>query len=274
LLSLHGEWGLAGWQWLFLMEGLPAILLSVVVFFCLADTPAKARWLTPEERVSIQTRLEADRVALGGAEHHGLLRALLDPRVLLLGFCNLCIMFSGYAITLSAPAVLQAATLWSTTKIGFTMALIAVLGTLTMLFNGWHADHQRERHLHTFVPLAALAVACVVIGTSSVAWIAVLAYGVIFTGQTALQATFWLIPTDVLHGRSAAIGVAAIGSIGMVGGFIGPYAMGLARDYTGSYSAGLVAVALPYATAAVILLVMRQRHLVNRTTLLAAALVS
>src|SRR6185436_18921678 len=105
-------------------------------------------------------------------------------------------------------------------------------------------------HFHTAIPLAQIAGAFLAMGLSIAPWIVVPAYVVLFTSQNAVQATFWLIPSDVLHGRSAAVGVAAIGSIGMIGSFIGPYAWGVARDLTGSYQAGLLSLTAAYLIAA------------------------
>jgi ACS family tartrate transporter-like MFS transporter len=258
LLTLHGQFGLSGWQWLFLVEGIPAILLSAIVFFALPDSPATAAWLTDSERAWIQKRLAADRDALGAVEDHRLARALLDPRVWQLGICNVLIMATTYAFTLSAPAVIQGSTRWSATEVGFVMSMTGLLGVVSMVLNGWHSDRRRERHLHTVIPLVLMASAFLSMAWSSAPWIVVPAYALLFMSQNAVQATFWLIPSDVFHGRSAAVAVAAIGSIGMIGAFLGPYAWGMARDFTGSYQAGLMGLVLPNLAAAAIVLVVRR----------------
>jgi MFS transporter, ACS family, tartrate transporter len=264
LLNLHGRFGLAGWQWLFLVEGIPALLLSAVVLFGLPDGPAQAAWLTDDERTWIHHRLSADRAALGGVTDHSVARALLDPRVWQLGICNLLILGSSYAFILSAPAVLQGSTQWSATEVGFVVSITGLLGAVAMMLNGWHSDRHRERHLHTAIPLMVIAGAFLAMGLSIAPWIVVPAYVVLFMSQNAVQATFWLIPSDVLHGRSAAVGVAAIGSIGMVGSFIGPYAWGVARDLTGNYQAGLLWLVLPHLAAAAIVLVVRHSGRLTR----------
>ncbi len=257
LLNLHGYYGLSGWQWLFLLEGLPAVVLGAVILLYLPESPAKAKWLTNDERSWILQRLAADKAALGNTPQHGLLRTLMDPRVLKLGFCNFCIMFSTYAFTFSAPAVLKEATRWDTTSVGLMMSLAALLGAAAMALNGWHSDRRRERYLHVVVPLALMASAFVVLGTSTFTGVLIAAYVLVVICTHGVQAAFWLIPSDALHGRAAAIAVAAIGSIGMIGAFIGPYAWGLAKDYTGSYQGGLLAVAVPFIASAVVLLRVR-----------------
>jgi ACS family tartrate transporter-like MFS transporter len=264
LLNLHGQFGLAGWQWLFLVEGLPAVILSAVILVALPDSPAHAAWLTDDERTWIQERLSADRAALGTVTDHSLSRALLDPRVWQLGISNLLILGSSYAFTLSAPAVLQGATQWSATRVGFLVSVTAVFGALAMVLNGWHSDRSRERHFHTAIPLALMAGAFLAMGSSTAPWVVVPAYVVIFAGFSAVQAAFWLIPSDVFHGRFAAIGVAAIGSIGMMGSFIGPYVWGVARDSTGDYQAGLLSLTLTHLVAAMIVLGVRYAARSNR----------
>jgi ACS family tartrate transporter-like MFS transporter len=274
LLNLDGQLGLAGWQWLFLVEGIPAVLLSAVIVVGLPDSPAQAAWLSDDERGWIQERLSEDKAALGPVTEHSLVKALLDPRVWQLGICNLLILGSMYAFTLSAPAVIQGTTQWSATQVGFVVSLTGVLGALAMVLNGWHSDRSRERHLHTAIPLALMAAAFAAMGSSIAPWIVVPAYVVWFISAIAVQASFWLIPSDVLHGRSAAVGVAAIGSIGMVGSFVGPYAWGFARDFTGSYQAGLLWLVFPHLAAATIVLVLRHRGRSTRAVSLAVATTS
>jgi MFS transporter, ACS family, tartrate transporter len=230
LLKLHGQFGLAGWQWLFLVEGIPAVVLSAVIFVILPNHPAEAAWLTDDERAWILRRMSAEKAALGTGTDHRLGQALRDPRVWQLGICSCFILGSGYAFILSAPAVLQGATQWSATKVGFMMSLTGVLGALAMVLTGWHSDRSRERHLHTAIPLGLMAGAFLAMGLSNDPWVVVPAYVLWFIAGNAVQAAFWLIPSDVLHGRTAAVGVAAIGSIGMVGSFLGPYMPGGWRE--------------------------------------------
>jgi MFS transporter, ACS family, tartrate transporter len=185
LLQLHGRFGLAGWQWLFLVEGIPAVVLSGVILVALYDSPTQASWLTDDERTWIRQRLSADKAALGTGTDHSLARALLDPHVWQLGICNLLILGSSYAFILSAPAVLQGATHWGTTQVGFMMSLTAVVGALAMVLNGWHSDRRRERHFHTAIPLALMAGAFLAMGLSIAPWIVLPAYVVWFTSANA-----------------------------------------------------------------------------------------
>ena len=259
LLGLGGHFGLAGWQWLFLVEGFPAIVLAAVILTVLPNTPAQAPWLTDQEREWIENRIGAEQASSSAADESGWLRAFLDWRVVSLGICNICIFGASYAFNLSAPTVLKGVTHWTATQIGLLMSGTALLGALAMLFNGFHSDRHRERYLHTAIPLCFVACATVCIGLSETTWGIVPAYIVSTVFYAGAQAAFWLIPCDSLRGKTAAVGLAAVGSIGMLGAFIGPYAWGLARDLTGSYKVGLLSTAVSYFSAAALLLLIRHR---------------
>jgi ACS family tartrate transporter-like MFS transporter len=258
LLGLRGLFGLAGWQWLFLAEGLPAVVLSLVLLVSLPDSPAQARWLEPSERAAIEHAVAVDRNSPAAAADHGVVGALANPMVWLIGVAFLCIQCAGYALNFSAPTILQGATHGSPTAVGLLVAAVALLGAGGMIFSGWHSDRRRERHLHLTAFLLVMAGAQVALGISTSAWTVVPAYAVALVFFYAVQSVVWLIPSDVLRGRAAAGGIAAMGSIGMFGGFIGPYAFGLAKDHTGSYQAGLLWLAVPYLVAAGIVLFLRR----------------
>jgi ACS family tartrate transporter-like MFS transporter len=128
---------------------------------------------------------------------------------------------------------------------------------LSMLVTGWHSDLRRERRLHLAAAAGLLVVAFGAMAASSTPAVTIAAYMAVFVGVYAIQATFWLLPSDVLHGRSAAVGVAAIGSIGMIGAFAGPYAWGMAVDATGGFRAGQIALAAGFALVAGLVLSLR-----------------
>jgi ACS family tartrate transporter-like MFS transporter len=241
-----------------------------VFLVALPDGPRDARWLTEEERQWIHTRIAADQAAYGCAEHDGLIGALTDRRVLILGFCSLCIIGTSYAFNLSAPAVLDAATHLGVARVGYLMALSGVLGAIAMVWNASHSDRRKERRWHVAIPLALTALAYLAMGVSGDPRMVVLAFVVTAIGSFAVQAVFWSIPGEMLMGRSASVGVAAIGSISMFGAFIGPWAWGVARDQTGGYRLGLVSLAVPLLTAAAIVVLGARRR--ASSTALAASL--
>jgi ACS family tartrate transporter-like MFS transporter len=259
LLNLQGSLGLAGWQWLFLAEGMPAVVLSVIFFFFLPNTPAEAKWLTAGERDWLVDQLRADNESIG--EHHagGALRAIVNPRVWQLGMFLLCIYIGFYAFSFSAPVLIQQATGLSNTNVGFVIAFMGVLGAFGMVLNGLHSDRAGERYLHLVVPCVLIAAAFVVGGLTIAPIFALPAYAIIFIGFNATGGPSWAIASSSLTGKSAAAGIATANTIAIVGGFLGPYWMGRAKDFTGNYQSGLLTLAVPALAGTGILLFMRHR---------------
>jgi ACS family tartrate transporter-like MFS transporter len=153
--------------------------------------------------------------------------------------------------------ILVGATHLNATGVGFLIAAVSLVAAVGMVLAGWHSDRRRERHLHVTAFVLVAGAGFLALGLSSAVWIVVAGYAATVIGGAAIQAVFWLIPSDALHGRSAAVGLAAIGSIGMVGSFLGPWIWGLARDYTGGYQAGLLTLAGVYVASAALLLLAR-----------------
>jgi ACS family tartrate transporter-like MFS transporter len=259
LLNLQGRMGLAGWQWLFLAEGMPAVILSAVFLFYLPNTPADAKWLTPDERDWLVNRLRMDNAATGQQHEEGALRAILNPRVLLLGIYMLCTYVGFYAFSFSAPILIQQSTGFSNTRVGFIVAIFGMLGAMGLVLNGQHSDRANERYLHIAVPVFLIAAAFVVGGFTTAPIFALPAYAIIFIGFNATAGPSWTIPSSFLTGKSAAAGIATANTIAIVGGFLGPYWMGLAKDFTGNYKTGLLTLAIPTLAGGVIVLLMRQK---------------
>jgi len=257
LLNLNGRLGLAGWQWLFLVEGLPAALLSVAFWVLLPDGPADAKWLTGDERAWVLEQIRVD--ACSGGHTHDVWRALRDPRVLQVGVIFLLMLGSNYAYTFSAPAILVRLTGWSATKVGFLIAVMSLLAAAGMVLNALHSDHHRERHLHVAVPFLIIAGGYLIGGLSMVVWLAIPALAAAVIAHSSLQGPLLAIPPTFLKARTMAAGIAAMNTIGMLGGFLGPYWMGIAKDLTGDYQHGLLTLTVPALGAAGILLWMRRR---------------
>jgi ACS family tartrate transporter-like MFS transporter len=254
LLNLQGRLGLAGWQWLFLVEGLPALVLGVVFFVHLPDTPAEAAWLEPGEREWLLERIHVDTAS--GGHTHDVVRALLDPRVLQIGLVFLCMLGLSYAYQFSAPAILQRATGLSTTHVGFLIAGMGLLGALAMILNAMHSDRRGERYWHVIIPFLTIGAAYAVGGLTAHPWLVVPALVVAVVTYSALQAPLLAIPPTFLKGKTMAAGIAAMNTVGMLGGFIGPYWMGIARDLTGNYQRGLLTLTIPALIAAGIVTLM------------------
>ncbi|HLZ84936.1 MAG TPA: MFS transporter [Caulobacteraceae bacterium] len=257
LLGLHGRLGLAGWQWLFLVEGLPAVILSLVVLRWLPDAPATAAWLSAAEKAWIASGLAADRAALAREPDPGLGPTLLSPLVIGMGLVNALYLGSNYAFNLSAPTIFVQATHLSIAAVGYLVAAGGLLGGAAMLLNSHSSDRRRERHLHLAVPLAVVGAAYGAMSLASSPVAFALAYIVAATAAAGSAAVFWLVPSDRLSGRSAAGGVAAINGIGMIGSFLAPYGWGLLHDHTGGYATGLRLLPVMFFTAAAIVLWLR-----------------
>ncbi len=264
LLNLQGRLGLAGWQWLFLVEGLPALILSAIFLRSLPDTPADAAWLTMAEAAWLAGQVGADASvhhAPGSRSTHSrqALASLGDSRVWVLGLLMLCMLTCTYGFAFSAPAILKGLTGWTTSRVGFLIAAINVAGAAAMLLNAEHSDRSRERVRHVVLPFVAMAACFLLGGASSLPWLAVPSLAAVVILNSALQGPLLATPSLFLKGSQAAAGFAAMNMIAMLGGFIGPYWMGLARDLTGNYQRGLLTLAVPSMAAGMILFGMRNR---------------
>lgn len=265
LLHLDGRLHLAGWQWLLLSEGLPAVAMSAVFLFGLPEGPEKAEWLTQAEREWIQRRL-ASEPRRGAHSDHGLRQAFRDPRVWLLGGFNFFLLMAAYGYTFSAPQLVKQVTGLGATGTGFIIAGYGVIGALAMLLNGWHSDKTEERRWHLMLPSLLMAAGFLAVGMSARPVVVLPALAAIFSGLTAVIVPMWTIPPEFLRGRSAAAGIATINTIGILGGFVGPYLMGVLTDWTGGFQRGLLAMAAPALLAALLLQIVHQYSVRQQST--------
>ena len=253
LLNLGGKLGLAGWQWLFLIEGLPAVLFSFVILKLLPDSPAKATWLTEKEKWWLQNQLQADSEQAHLGHEAGVMQALLSPKVWLIGAFFFCALTTNYAYGFSAPAILQGVTGWSMANVGFLISCFGLAGAAGMLLNSAHSDRGGERALHCIVPCIVMAAGFVVASYARTPWLVLAALAASFISFQALLGPANALPMQFLAGRAAAAGIAAMNTITMFSGFVGPYWMGVMKDATGSYQAGLRGLALPALGAAAVM---------------------
>jgi MFS family permease len=239
LLGLNGLGGLAGWQWMFLLEGLPVVFIGVALLWVLADRPEDVTWLTDEERRIVSDRLAAEQRPRA-VRHFSV--AIRDIRVILLALVQFGFLVGSYAIGIFLPLILKEGQL-TDVQIGFVSSgcyLVAVIGMIL-----WAAHVDRGASKVVNLAVACLVAACGFLGAIlfeknfvvSVMWMAVA-----LTGVNGARAIFWTIPPRFLTGMAAAGGLAFINSIGTTGGFVGPYVFGFLTDRTGSFSAGLYAM--------------------------------
>ena len=263
LLGLGGKLGLSGWQWLFLLEGLPAAAFSMVIWKMLPDNPGNAGWLTAEEKAWLVSKLKADSEKAHLGHSAGVTQALLSPKVWMIGAFFLCALTASYAYGFSAPTILQGVTGWSTTHIGYLVACFGLVGAAAMLLNSAHSDRRGERSMHCIIPCLVMAAGYLTASYASAPWLVVVALAAGYVAFMAMLGPANAVPMKFLAGRAAAAGLAAMNTITMFSGFVGPYWMGVMKDYTGSYQAGLRGLALPCLLAAVAMYVLT-RNLARR----------
>jgi ACS family tartrate transporter-like MFS transporter len=256
LLGLQGKLGLAGWQWLFLVEGLPAALFSFVILRLLPDGPELASWLTPDEKSWLRRQLDADSAHAHLGHQAGILQALLSPKVWLIGLFFFSALTCSYAYGFSAPAILQGVTGWNVSQVGYLVACFGVAGAAGMIFGGVDSDRTGDRALHCIVPCCVMAAGYLVASFARPSWLVVIALGISFVAFNSLQGPALAVPTQFLAGRAAAAGIAAMNTITMFSGFVGPYWMGVMKDRTGAYWLGLRGLMVPSLLAATAMLVL------------------
>jgi MFS transporter, ACS family, tartrate transporter len=261
LMGLDGRLGLTGWQWLFAVEGLPAVLLGVVFFFVLPDSPATARWLTDPERNAVLARQQSPAAQHSPKQHDTIGPALLDPRVWLLGIFNFCMLGSSYAYSFSAPAIVQTLSGFSITGTGFVIAAMYLVAAAAMFGNGILSDRARDTFWYVIPGCLMMSAGFLAVSLTSNPGIALTGLLVLIVGHMSMQGPFWSIATRFLKGRAAAAGIALMNMIGILGGFFGPYWMGIAKDLTGDYRRGLLTMAVPMLVGTGIMFYLRwQSH--------------
>jgi MFS family permease len=239
LLGMDGVWGLAGWKWLFLCEGLPVVLLGLAALKVLADRPEDAAWLTEEERQVVRDRLAAERRE---REVRRLGPALKDVRVLILAGVQFGFLVGSYGVGLFLPQMLQLGNL-SNREIGYWSSLCYVVAAAGMVLWAGIVDRLGGKVLNLTLACLLSAAGLLWALASSHFWLGVIGLTVALTGINAARGIFWTIPPRFLTGMAAAGGLAFINSIGTTGGFVGPYVMGWLTGQTGSFDAGIAAMA-------------------------------
>jgi sugar phosphate permease len=225
-----------GWRWLFVLEGLPAILLGSAAFFYLTDWPSQAAWLAPEQRRWIEQKLEEEKPAKIGSIT--VWQALRSRTVLLLAAVTFLNYFVFYSFAFWFPTVLKRQSGLSDVRVGLLGAVPYVVALIGMLINGWHSDRSRERRWHSAVPLFIAAIALLgLISQPSSTSLTVVLFTMVCICEAYLPA-FWAMPTEILSASAAAAGVGMINAVGSVAGFAGPYAIGYLHSRTGSFSHG------------------------------------
>jgi len=254
ILGMNGYHGLAGWQWLFLIEGAPAVLLAFAVLMFLPDNPGKAPWLNQDEKAIITRELAAEDTS----QHRDFWAALMDIKVLGLGIVYFGYSVGLYGVGLWLPQIVKSMGV-SNLENGFVVALPYIAGAIAMIWWARHSDRTGERIWHVAWPAMLMVVSLVVASLAHANLVIFLALSLVQVGALSLQGPFWVLPSTFLGGAAAASGIALINSIGTGGGgFVGPYMMGLMREMTGSFAAGVAVLAVgPVLTTVIVLILGR-----------------
>jgi D-galactonate transporter len=261
--GLNGFAGLAGWQWLFIIEAAPAVILSVVVWFYLTDQPSDARWLAEDERAWLIQRLAAERDTREAAHGMSVWQALINPRILALSLVYFGAVATNYGTAFWLPQIVKGFGL-TDFMTGVVTAIPYLVGTVGMIWWSRRSDAMVERKGHAAI---ALAFAAVGIGISTVfddPTLKMLSLCVGAFGVFAVLPVFWTLPTAFLSGAAAAAGIAVINSVGNLAGFFGPFVMGWLKDLTGSFTAGLWVIAACAVVGMVIVLALHHDTALER----------
>jgi len=259
LLGVHWH-SLAGWRWLFILEGIPAAVVGIITYFYMTDRPVQASWLQQDERDWLVNELQAELQAKKRTKNYTIREAFFDLRILRLMFAYFLALTGALGTIYWIPTFVKRLSGFSNQTVTSLLLLPALMGIAGMLINGWHSDRTAERHWHSAIPLVAaglmfglltafrhevpLAIACLLLGS-----------GFLY----AYYPAFWAIPTMLLSEAAAAATFGLINSIGQLGGFAGNYAIGFLNDRTHSLAASFAFIALVYVAAGGLILSLRVR---------------
>jgi ACS family tartrate transporter-like MFS transporter len=258
LLGLNGLYGLAGWQWLFLLEGIPSVLLGLVVLIVLTDRPEHAQWLAPLERDWLVARLAAERRACETAHPIGVRAALTHGTVWRLGIIMFLANVGNYAYSFWSPQIFKSFAGTDDLGVGLISGAISAVTIVGMILNSAHSDRTGERPLHVAIPLLLMCVGFMATAMLGESWSALLTLALVPIGMAAAVGPFFSMPTQFLAGEAAAGGIALVVSIGIVGGFVGPALVGVLKGETGSYSIGFMLLGGAAGAAALLTLPLRR----------------
>lgn len=256
LLGIH-RGGLAGWQWLFLMEGIPAVLMGALAFFYLTDVPERAHWLSTEHRGWLINALSKEVHPNPSVAGKSVLVTLLAGRAWLLPFVYFGLNAGSYGVSLWLPSIIRSLSGISNFRIGLIAAIPYVAAAVGMVLSGRHSDRSRERRWHVAVPAFTGSIALYIAAhcTSVAALIAAISVATICT--FSMLGPFWAVSTGLVTGTSAAAGIAVINSLGNLGGALGTYKIGLLKTATGNFKDGLLFIGAALAISGFLVLLVR-----------------
>ncbi|AWB20777.1 MFS transporter [Methylobacterium currus] len=254
LLAMEGILGLRGWQWMFLIEAIPAVVLGVVVLFYMTDRPEKAKWLTDDQRAWLVAEMNEEHARKTVSAKHGIVAGLSDLRVLALALVYFGTSAGLYTLGIWAPQIIKSFGL-SNMAVGFLNGVPPTLAIIAMILWARHSDKTGERTWHVVIACLVASVGLLLAGGAASTIAVIAALSLVNIGISAAKPPLWAMPTMFLSGQAAAVGIATINSIGNLGGFVGPWAIGWIKDRTGSFTGGLIFVAGLLVLSAIVTLI-------------------
>lgn len=263
LIMDHIHWfGWSGWRWMFILEGLPAVILGVLCYFRLTESPSQAKFLEPAERDWLTEELRRqDEEQAGQVKHLSILATLANPKVLYLGAIYFVYQVGSLGTGYWLPQIIKSfGRSLTNTQVGLIGMIPYVVATAAMIVWSRRSDRLQERKAHSYLPLALSAVAMFAAAMTKSPVLAIAAISIALAGLYSFKSPFWAVPSLFLSTATAGTAIAAINSIGNLGGFVGPYAQGIIVDRTGSKTAGLVFFGVLLVVATIMMIVIRLRE--------------
>jgi MFS transporter, ACS family, tartrate transporter len=259
LLGLRGA-RLAGWQWMYLIEGLPAILLGFAVYRFLTDRPEDASWLGNEERAWLLEKLASEEQGGSKADATSLWSVIFSPRIWMLSLVYFGVSTTMYGVTLWLPSVIRELSGLSYFMTGLTAVIPFVVTTVAMVLVGMHSDRTGERRWHTAISAFIAAATLIVAAYAGSPVLVVACIGLAIAGAESMVGPFWAMATSRIAGLSAAAGIAVINSLANLGGYFGPDIIGLFRSSNGGFRGGFLAIAVTIAISGAVALVVGREN--------------
>lgn len=250
--------GLAGWRWMFIIEGVPAVIGGVATFFYLTDWPHQAKWLPEDERQWLLGELEKEKQTKQAKHSLGILQAFRHREVILLTLAYFFMVTAVYGLNFFLPLIVEKLSGLSNMKVSLIAALPYCCGLVSILLMGWHSDKTKERRWHTALAMMTTSLGLLLsVVTANHAAVAISMLCLAAVGTAGYLPGFWALPTSFLTGTAAAACIGLINSFGNLGGFVGPYIVGYLKDRTGSYYAGILYLSASALVASVLILSLR-----------------
>jgi nitrate/nitrite transporter NarK len=256
--------GVSSWRWLLILEAIPAVAGGVLTYLFLPNGPQEARFLARDEKAWIVAELAREEERKRGEYRISVMQTFRNPRIWHLASIQFTAVVGLYSISFWTPQVLKSLSIhYSNTMVGFLVVLPQLVGLVAMVLVSRSSDRKMERRYHAAIPTAIGGIAWLLLGGTISPVLSILLLSVVAAGAYSFGAPFWSLPGEFLTGYAAASGIALINSIGNLGGFVGPYAIGLLMDMTGSMSAGLTFVGTSMLVSAMLLMLLPKKHRVR-----------